>query len=212
MIKVVAIDDHEVVLKGISETLATTPNMRVVGTALNGTDAVHISKNLKPNIVLIDLHMPGIDGIRTAKRILKDSPKIKVIIFTGISKIELIERAKYIGAKGYIIKCLSPDAVVNAILEVYEGVSDFIYRGYQIQSRKKISKINHALFSQLTEKEEAVLDLILNGYTVQEISKITMKDERSIRNRRESIRKKLGIDNDAQLILMAIQAGYFHNI
>lgn len=209
-ISIVVVDDHEIVLGGVNAMLAATPNIRVIGTALNGHDAIQIVNQLKPDILLIDFNMPDMNGIKTAQKILKKNKKIKVIVFSGIEKTEYIERSRIAGAKGFVIKSLPSNKIINAIESVFYEKEAFVYKGYQIKSPKKPSIINHALFSQLSEKEEDVLELILKGYSISDMARILMRDERSIRNRRENIRKKLGIENDVQLIALAIQAGFYY--
>ncbi len=210
-ISVVIIDDHELVLMGTKALLADSPNIKIIGTANDGKEGAKLVNTLKPDVVIMDVYMPEMSGIKTTRDIVKRNKKVKVIMLSSIDRIEIIERAKKAGAKGYVIKSLAAKEIIDAIEHVYRGSSSFIYRGYHILCPTKFSEINTSLYSQLSDKEHQVLELILRGYKIEEMAKILKINERSVRVRRYSLQLKLGVDADVDLMKMAVQSGIYHD-
>ena len=129
-----------------------------------------------------------------------------------MAKKEYIDDAVLSGASAYVIKSLPPGEIVGTIEAVFLGEKRFIYNAPQVISPRILSPVNFALFSQLSKKENEVLDLLLKGYNIHEMARILLREERTIRMHKENIRKKLGVETDVQIIMLAVQAGFLLDI
>ena len=128
-ISVVIVDDHELILMGISTLLADAHSIKIVGTAQNGEEAIELADRLNPNVMLMDVNMPVMDGMMASRTILKNNKNQKIILVSSIEKSGVIEKAIKIGIKGYVVKGSKPLEVIEAIHEVYFKENEFIYKG-----------------------------------------------------------------------------------
>ncbi len=206
-ISVFIADDHALVRQGLQGILAHTPTIHIVGEAEDGLEAVNLALGQRPDVVLMDLQMPRMNGLDATQKILHRNSKIKVIILTSLEKSEYIQQAMQAGAKGYLVKNALPQEMIKAIHTVAQGgyyfqqqVIPLCIPADSIESATKIA--------QLSPKEKEVFHLIMAGYKMPTIAKMLNRAVRTIRMHRENIRKKLGVENDSQLILWARQAGH----
>ncbi len=208
-ISVFIADDHALVRHGLQGILAHTPNIRIVGEAKDGVEAVDLALRQKPDVMLMDLQMPRMNGLDATRKILQKNSNIKIIILTSLEKPEHIKQAMQAGAKGYLIKNTLPPEMIKAIHAVAQG-------GYHFQNQviplcsPPASIMEAEQIAKLSPKEKEVFHLIVKGYKIPAMAKMLNRDARTLRMHRENIRKKLGVENDAQLILWAAQAGYAH--
>ncbi len=201
-VSVLIADDHALVRQGLQGILAHTPNVQFVGEAEDGLEAVRLALGQKPDVVLMDLQMPHMNGLDATQKIVDKNSHIKIIILSSLEKPEHIKQAMQAGASGYLMKSVLPQEMIQAIHTVAQG-------GYHFQNPTRavcspLASVDTEQGSaKLSPKEKQVLKLIVEGHTIPTIATLLHRDPRTIRMHRENIRKKLGVRNDTQLILWA---------
>lgn len=206
-IDVLVVDDHDLVRTGIRRMLSDVPGINVVGEAATGEEAVKVSRELKPNVVLMDVKMPGIGGLEATKKLLRIDPDVKVLVVTvyddGLFPVRLLQA----GAAGYLTKGASLDEMVQAIRTVAHGQR---YISPDIAHRLAIQNVTNQEknpFDLLSERELQVALLIVGGESVQEIATKLFVSPKTVNSYRYRIFAKLGIKNDVELTLLAIRHG-----
>lgn len=202
-------DDHPLFRKGLRALLATVPQVQVVGAAASGTEAVQLAAQLQPNLVLMDLQMPGGDGLTAIRQIVAAHPHIHILVITMFEDDDSVFAAMRAGARGYVLKDMDDDEMIRAILAVGHGEAIFsaaiaarimaFFRNRQPQPP--------ALFSELTESEQNVLRLMARGLTNNAIAIQLDFSPKTVRNYVSSIFGKLHVADRAQAILRARDAG-----
>lgn len=207
-IRVLIADDHSIVRRGISALLATEPGMQVVGEAANGLEAVTKFKALQPDVVLMDLVMPEMDGLEAIRHLIEYQPEIRILILTSFDSIEMILPAIKAGALGYLLKDSSPEELVSAIRQVYSGNSTL----HPAVARKLLQEISQPSRQQgeeepLTERENAVLKLVAQGRSNREIANELTISEATVRTHVSHILAKLELSSRTQAALYALRKG-----
>jgi DNA-binding NarL/FixJ family response regulator len=208
-IRVLVVDDHTVVRDGICALLALTGDIEVVGEAANGSEALKMVKELKPDVVLMDISMPIMDGLEATRRICKEFPS-KVLILTQHDDKEYVFPVIQAGASGFISKVAASSELASGIRSVYQGdsylspsIAKFIIEDY----RRGDGRIVHDPYEQLTDRERDVLKLVAEGYTTQEIADILVVSPKTIEGHRTNLMAKLGIRNRIELVKYAVRKG-----
>lgn len=205
-IRVLVVDDHAVLREGIRALLAKQPDVTVVGQASNGAEAVEQARALKPDVVLMDISMPGIDGLEATRRIRAHDPEARILVLTQHEDEELIVPLLQAGASGYIFKRAGGAELITAIRTVHnEGA--FLHPHV---ARLLMHQVSHAQESPeppLTEREREVLTLIAQGLTGREIAERLCLSEKTIMAHRSSLMEKLGLHHLADLVRYAIRHG-----
>ena len=208
MIKVVLVDDHELVRTGIRGFLASAKDINIVGEADTGEQALRITKEKKPDVVLMDLQMPGIGGLEATRKIVRSSPDIKVIAVTAHDKDPLPSRLLEVGAAGYLTKDCHLEEILQAIRKVYAGQYHMSPALSERLALKQVrSPHTKSPLEQLSARELEVMTMITNGAKVKEISETLHLSAKTINSYRYRIFEKLSIDNDVKLTHIAIQYG-----
>lgn len=201
-------DDHPVVRKGLQSCLAKQPRLKVVGEAVDGEDALHKTRQLSPDVVLMDISMPGMNGLAVTEVLRKEAPQVKVLVLSVHSNKDYIFRVIQAGAHGYVSKEAPPDELLRAIETVHAGepffseeiakaaLSEFVNSGGKKEP-----------FSQLTSREREVLVLIAEGKSNKEIADKLGIGVRTIETHRERIMRRLNIHSVAGLTKYAIANG-----
>jgi two-component system invasion response regulator UvrY len=207
LIKILVVDDHDLVRMGIKRMLGDIRNMKVVGEARSGEEAVRVAKEVRPDVVLMDIKMEGIGGLEATKKILHLNPDIKVLVVTvcedEISPAQFLEE----GAVGYLTKGASMDEMVRAIRAVHSGQRYISPVIAQKLAFKEITTKDESPFHVLTNRQVQVLIMIAQGYKPQEISKKLGLSPKTINSYRSQIFDKIGVKNDVELTLLAIRYG-----
>lgn len=205
-------DDHTIVRQGLAKLLEGEPGLRVIGEAENGRETVRQVEKLKPDIVLMDIAMPLLNGIEATRQIRKVSPKTKVIILSMHSHDRYISELFSIGASGYLLKDSTGLDIIKAINAAVKGdtylspsISRRVIAGYVSSKRKKSSQ--EELYSKLSNREREVFQMIAEGRSTKEISKILYISPSTVKTHRSKIMEKLQMDNLSQLIQFAITLG-----
>jgi DNA-binding NarL/FixJ family response regulator len=169
-IKVIIADDHPIVREGLAALLGDAEDLDIVGTAANGREAIALVQSSSPDVVLIDLEMPVLDGVSAIQRIKKQSPGIQVIILSNHAAGDIVFRGIEAGAAGYLLKDARPEEIVSAIRTVYAG-GTVLEPSVATQIVERIRTMGQApASSDVSERELEVLNLIANGATNQEIA------------------------------------------
>ncbi|MFH1002624.1 MAG: response regulator transcription factor [Chloroflexota bacterium] len=208
-IRVLVVDDHTVVRDGICALLALVGDMEVVGEAANGSEALKMVKELKPDVVLMDVAMPIMDGLEATRRICREFPS-RVLVLTQYDDKEYVFPIIEAGASGFISKVAASSELVSGIRSVFNGDSylspsatRLIVEDYQ-HSRGQLS---HDPYEQLTERERDVLKLVAEGYTTQEIADMLVISPKTVEGHRTNLMAKLGIHNRTELVKYALRKG-----
>ena len=207
-IKVLITDDHPVVRKGLSALLAAKTGIEVVGEAVNGREAVELVQELKPDVILMDLLMPEMDGIVATKQIKEIIPDSKILVMTSFATDEMVFPAIKSGALGYLLKDSTPDELIGAIRQVYQGEPSL----HPKIARKVLMEISNPTVNTpsedpLTERELGVLKSIAKGMSNQEIGIELSISETTVRTHVSRILSKLHLASRTQAALYALKEG-----
>lgn len=205
MINVLIVDDHALVRMGIRRLLDDLPDMAVVGEAEDGEGALEFIRTHKPDVVLLDMKMPGIDGWEVTRRLQKSHPQVKVIAVTALSTDCLPSRILQLGAMGYLTKESGSQDLAAAIRKVYQGER---YLSAEIAQKIAISSLqanSDSPFDALSEREMQVMLMITRGTAVQSIADRLFLSAKTINGYRYRIFDKLGIKNDVELTYLAMK-------
>ncbi|MDF2529906.1 MAG: two-component system response regulator, partial [Gammaproteobacteria bacterium] len=170
MIKVLLVDDHDLVRMGIKRLLSDVKDIEVVGEANNGEDAIRLAKQLKPDVVLMDVKMPGVGGLEATKRIIRNNPEIKILTVTTLGEEPYPSMILQAGASGYLTKGAGVDEMVQAIRLIHAGKRYLSPEVAQALALKHLSDKGDSPFDDLSEREMQVLLMITNGQKVMDIS------------------------------------------
>ena len=206
-IKVLIADDHTVVRKGIRALLETEPGITVVGEAADGEDAIHKALALKPDVILMDLVMPKLDGVQAIKELREVLPEAKVLVLTSFAEDRRIVAAIEAGALGYLLKDSSPEDLVRAIREVHRGESSLHPKVAQQLVKKLQRPAEEPEREELTARERKVLALIARGLSNREIARELSISEPTVRTHVSNILRKLGLKSRTQAALYALRQG-----
>ncbi|MCB0508250.1 MAG: response regulator transcription factor [Chitinophagales bacterium] len=212
-INVFVVDDHQIFLDGIISLLEDEPNIKIVGTAHNGKQAVEDIKKTNADVVLMDINMPEMDGIEATKHLKKANPNIKILMLTMHSEPRFIKECLEIGAKGYVLKNISKDDLLKAIDAVYQ---DKPYLDQDAQE-KLISAMSNTededdknydeLAAQITQRELEILQLIALGLTSQDIATKLFISKNTVETHRKNMLAKMNVNNTAALLKIAYKKG-----
>ena len=195
-IKVLLVDDHPVVRKGLLSCLSAQDHLKIVGEASNGADAIKLVKEHAPDIVLMDVSMPGMDGLAVTEALRKEAPLVKVLILSMQSSRDPVLRIIKAGARGYVLKDAPTEELVHAIETVYAGEAYFSKPVAQIALNQYVSDADDTKpVAKLSEREREVLRLMAQGLTYQEAAEQLIVSLNTVRFHVKSIYGKLGVDN-----------------
>jgi DNA-binding NarL/FixJ family response regulator len=207
--RVLVADDHALFRFGLKAMLRSTESFEVVGEAATGEEVVTLAGELKPDIILMDIQMPGINGIEATRRIVRSDPGIGIVVVTMFEQDDSVFAAMRAGARGYVLKGADADEVVKVVRAVAEGEAHF---GPDIARRlmgyfSDPKPATTVAFPELTAREGEVLDLIARGMSNQEIAKQLYVSQKTVRNHVSNVFLKLQVADRAQAIVRAREAG-----
>jgi DNA-binding NarL/FixJ family response regulator len=208
-VRVVVVDDQVLLREGVASLLRRDPRIAVVGMGANGHDAIDLTGTLRPDVVLIDIRMPGLDGIGATREIKSRWPQVRVMILTSLVEDGLVIEGLDAGASGYILKDATPDVLIADVLAVAAG-GHVMHPGVARQMASLLGKQNQArkdTYEGLTQRELQILSMLARGMAAKEIARSVHISEKTVRNHLSHIYSKLGIFDRSQLILWAIRKG-----
>jgi DNA-binding NarL/FixJ family response regulator len=209
-IRVLIADDHQLFRDGLKALLQSAPDTEVVGEAANGKQAIRLAAECQPDVILMDLQMPDLDGIEATRRIVQASPQINVLMVTMFEDDQSVFAAMRAGARGYVLKGAKHDEMLRAIRAAGSGEAIF---SPSIASRMmnffaaSRTVIPPEVFAGLTDREREILDLIARGKTNDEIAQALTISIKTVRNHVSNIYGKLQVADRAQAAIRARQAG-----
>ncbi len=207
MINVLLTDDHELVRTGIRRLLEDSKQVEIVGEADCGEDSLQLAQSLKPDVILMDVNMPGIGGVEACRRILQRNPKQKIIVLTVHNEQTFPKRLLEIGAKGYLTKECGVDEMIKAIKQVNSGGS---YIASSIAQQLALSLLpgnEGNPIDRLSRREFQVMLMISQGLTNAEISDKLCLSPKTISTYRLRVLEKLDAHNEVDLIKIAVEQG-----
>ncbi len=212
-IKILIVDDHEVVRDGLKNILLSLNNVAIVGEAANGEDSISMYDSLKPDLVIMDISMPGMNGIEATRIIKENDPNAKILILTMHDNQEYLNQIIRSGAKGFVLKNTDKEELLDAVKTVSNGenffskdISKLIIENY-IRSAKETDKTEGYKEVPLTKREIEILKYIAEGNSNQEIANKLYISYNTVDTHRKNIMHKLSIKNTAGLVRYAIEKG-----
>lgn len=207
MIKILLVDDHELVRMGIKRLLQDVHGLKVVGEASSGEEAILLAKELVPDVVIMDLHMPGIGGLEATRKMLRHNPELKILALTIYEDEPYPSRLLQAGASGYITKGCDPEEMIRAIRTIHVGQRYISPEIAQQIAIKRFTKGDDSLLDLLSERELQIMLMIIKGQKVQDISRKLCLSPKTVNSYRYRIFEKLGVESDVELTLMAVRLG-----
>jgi DNA-binding NarL/FixJ family response regulator len=208
-IRVLLADDHDAFRSGLAALLSTVPGLEVSGEAATGDTAVELALATQPDVIVMDLNMPGVDGIEATRRIVATSPHIAIVVLSMYEDDDQVFGALKAGARGYLLKGADRGELVRAIRAVASGEAIF---GPGIARRLMAffaarPAFEAAVFPELTEREREILDMVARGMSNTEITNRLVLSPKTVRNHVSNIFSKLQVADRAQAIVRAREAG-----
>ena len=214
-LRVVVADDHPVYREGLALVLGSLPGVTVVGEAADGEEAVELAARLQPDVVLMDLSMPGLGGVEATRRIVASSPGVHVLVLSMHEGADSVLAALRAGARGYLVKGATKTEVARAMHDIAaggavfgEGVADQVL--LRVRESTLTARRGAEVFPELTDRELEVLDLVAGGLSNAAISGRLYLSDKTIRNVVSTVTAKIGARDRADAIVLARQAGLGH--
>lgn len=207
MINVLLVDDHHLVRVGINKILTSIKGINVVGECETGEEAIKFCRQDEPDVLLMDMDMPGMGGLEATKKILRFAPDVKIIVLTAHTEDPFPSKVMQMGAAGYLTKEAGPDEMVNAIRSVNSGQR---YLPSDIAQKMALSQFKSAEenpFNALSDRELQIMIMITRGDKVPDISEHLNLSTKTINSYRYRMFEKLGVSNDVELTHLAIRHG-----
>ena len=206
-IKILIADDHGVVAEGLRHLIEAQPDMQVVGTVGDGREAVRLAREAQPDVVLMDLSMPELNGADATRAILERDSRCRVIVLSMYAEREYVRRALKAGASGYVVKRSAAKEVVDAIRAVYAGQRYLSPRVADVMIDDYTAEDKQDPLARLSAREREVLQLLAEGRTGAEIAARLALSQKTVETYRARLVEKLGIRDVAGLVKFAIQRG-----
>jgi two-component system, NarL family, response regulator DevR len=206
--RVLVVDDHEVVRLGLKSLLEHNPQFEVVGEAGNAREAIEMVGRFHPDLVLMDIRLPGASGIEACEEITRTFPETRVVMLTSYAEDEMLFSAIRAGASGYVLKQIAGEDLIKALEAVCRGEAMLdpavTQRVFQ-EVRRAVKEEEASAFANLSQQEKHVLLLVSEGKTNREIAKSLFLGEGTVRNYVSSILSKLGVSNRAEAAAYAVE-------
>ncbi len=209
IIKVLVVDDHSIVREGIHALLSMSNEIEVVGEATNGREATTEVERLSPDVVVMDIAMPQMDGLEATRRIHKQNPDVKVVVLTQYDNQEYILSSIKVGAAGCIPKHALATDLIAAVRTVYQGDS-FLYPSMAtmiVENLRNTDVEQEDRYESLTDREREILKLVAEDYSNEDIGEMLVISAKTVRNHRASIMEKLQVTGHSGLVKYAIRKG-----
>ena len=209
MTRILLADDHGIVRQGLRAVLARETSFEVIGESSDGREAVRLAEALQPNIVIMDISMPQLNGLEAAKQIVKASPRTHIIILSMHSDETYLIRALQAGVKGYLLKESAEEDLIRAVRMVAQGktffspaVTNALLADYMRDMQQRNLRDSYDL---LTEREREVLQLLAEGKSNKEAATVLDVSTNTVETHRTNLMQKLGLHNTAEIVLYAVR-------
>jgi len=207
VIKVLLIDDHELVRLGVKRLLQDVNGIKVIAEGSTGEEAIKLVRELAPDVVIMDVQMPGIGGLEATRKMIRYNPMVKILALTVLEEEPYPSRLLQAGAAGYITKGSSTEEMVKAIRMLHAG-KRYVSSGVAQQlALKRFSEGEESPLESLSEREMQIMLMITQGQKVQDISDTLCLSSKTVNSYRYRIFEKLGVKSDVELTLLAVRLG-----
>jgi len=207
LVRVLIADDHPIVRKGMRSVLENEPGIKVIGEAKDGTEALKAIENLRPDVLIVDMMMPGHNGLEVIRLAKQYLPELYILVLSMHSNEAYVAEALKRGASGYILKDTGPTEIVQGVKEVISG-RRYFSKQLSVDMVETYIKTTYAdSLETLTSRELEVLQLAAEGYTSSEIADRLSISHRTVEKHRSNLMEKLGLRNQTDLVLYAIKRG-----
>ena len=207
MIKVMLVDDHDLVRTGIKRLLEDHPDIKIVGEATSGEQALELVTENDPDVVLMDINMPGIGGLEATRKLLQRKPKLKIIVVTMHEDELFAQRLLKAGAMGYLTKGAKVDEILQALQAVIANQRYLCPSIAQQIALSQMAEEESSPFDSLSERELQVLLMMMDGQSISVISEKLCLSPKTVSTYRTRLYAKLGVQNDIELARLALQFG-----
>ncbi len=207
MTRILIVEDHDLVRTGLRNILASASDLEVVGEAASGEEAMRLSRDLAPDIILMDVELPGLSGLETTERILRVQPQIRVVVLTAHSEPPLPARLLDIGASGYLTKACDAKELINAIRAVARGER---YIGAEIAQQLALSLLPgtpQSPFQDLTARELEVALMLTQGMKMPVIAGVINVSPKTVATHKYKVYEKVGVTSEVELLRLALRYG-----
>jgi DNA-binding NarL/FixJ family response regulator len=204
MIRILVVDDHPVVREGIVALLEDEPDFQVAGSVGSAEEALTLGPRLRPDVILLDLELPGMDGVEAIPRLAACTPEARILVLTAYDTDERVLGAVKAGARGYLLKGAAAREIAQAIRAVHAGES---YLASRVAAKVLTQMRAPRRSTSLSERERTVLRLVADGLSSKQIAHQLSTTERTVKFHIRSIMNKLGADNRAQAVAKAAERG-----
>ena len=204
-IRVLIVDDHEIMRTGIAYSLTVYPDMELVGEASSGQEALKLCRETQPDVVLVDMVMPGMDGVQTTQAIRKQHPQVQVLALTSFHDRERVQQVMQAGATGFLVKGVSAGELAEAIRVAYAGQT--VLSPEASQALIKPDEPQTALGQDLTQREQEVLALLVKGLSNAEIAQLLTITISTTKHHVSAIFRKLGVTSRTEAMALALEQG-----
>ena len=210
-VRVLLVDDDDLMRAGLRSVLSSDDTIEVVGEAADGGEALDDIRTRRPDVVLMDIRMPGVDGISATRAVLADSPEVKVVVLTTFEDDDYIFEALSAGASGFLLKRTKPEELIAAIRTVADGDSllspSVTRRVIDRMATQPVAGLSGARLDELTPREREVLELIGRGLSNREIAETFVIEESTVKTHVKRILMKLGLRDRVQAVILAYETG-----
>jgi len=204
--RVLVVDDHQMVAESLARLLSDEDDIVVLGTAADGSEALDLCGRLKPNVMLIDYHMPGRDGVSIAAEIKRDHPEVMVVMLTASAEDHVVLSAIEAGCSGFLTKDRAPTELVDAVRSAAAG-EVVISPALLARLLPQLNRTNHAVGPQLTEREHQLLGLMAEGSTNKVIAHELNLSVNTVRNYVQILLSKLNVHSKLEAVSTAVRGG-----
>ncbi len=207
MTSIMVVDDHELFRAGLRGIIAKEPTLKIVGEASSGEEAIRLARELKPNVILMDVELPGLSGLETTERILKVQPDVRVVVLTAHSEPPLPARLLDIGASGYLTKSCDARELTNAVKAVARGER---YIGSEIAQQLALSLLPgtpQSPFQELTARELEIALMLTQGMKPQSIAEVINVSPKTVATHKYNVYDKMGVSSEVELLRLALRYG-----
>ena len=208
MIKILLVDDHELVRKGMETLLNAEADISVVGVARSGEEGVKQVKELNPDVILMDINMPGMGGSEACRRILQRNSDVKIVVVSMHNDGPIPKQLMKLGVMGFVSKDSSIDEVLIAVRRVMEGSRYLCSQVANNMAFQALPGNEESPFSKLSQRETEVVGLILQGKTIKEMSDLLVISDKTVNTYRYRLYDKLQVKNDVELTRLAVKFDY----
>jgi two-component system, NarL family, response regulator DegU len=207
-VNVLLIDDHTILRQGLKQLLETDNNICICGEADNGEDAIFKALSLKPDVILMDINLPRVNGYEASRAILTAWPSARIIVLTNQDDTQVLKKFLDLGIKGFLLKDIQIELLIDGIQRVVAG--EVIELSTELSEKVKSAKTSskETDYDSLTDREKEVLSALAKGYSNQQLAKLLMVSPKTVHNHLYNIYSKIGVNTRAEAIVWAIEAGF----